>query len=217
MKKLYTAIVATLALLSAGCSITQEMKENTPFEVLVKVYIEEPVGTREIFAQTGNTAEIDASLKSSIAAYLKTKGFDCVADKSDAQIIFRPLWNASYLQPETEQSRSLMSSSQPIGIGSTAAANTYATLEIQAILPDSGDIWSWRGFSPEAISTRNFIKANIDEQVVWCLEYFPPEKNPSRLQEIKKERRETKIKAEENPFKEVLVKERENREAAAKK
>ena len=54
-----------------------------------------------------------------------------------------------------------MSSSQPIGIGSTAAANTYATLEIQAILPDSGDIWSWRGFSPEAISTRNFIKANI--------------------------------------------------------
>ena len=69
----------------------------------------------------------------------------------------------------------------------------------------------------KSIVTRNFIKANIDEQVVWCLEYFPPEKNPSRLQEIKKERRETKIKAEENPFKEVLVKEREKREAAAKK
>ena len=40
MKKLYTAIVATLALLSAGCSITQEMKENASFEGLVKVYIE---------------------------------------------------------------------------------------------------------------------------------------------------------------------------------
>lgn len=218
MKKFYTAIIATIALFAAGCSVTQEMKENASFEGLVKVYIEEPVGTREIFSQTGNYAELDATLKSSIAAYLKTKGFDCVADKSDAQIIFRPLWNVSYLQPETEQARSITSSSQPIGIGtSTAAANSYATLEIQAILPSSGDIWSWRGFSPEAVSTRNFIKANIDEQVVWCLEYFPPEKNPSRLQEIKKERKETKIRAEENPFKEVLVKERENREAAAKK
>ena len=91
MKKLYTAIVAMLAVLAAGCSITQEMKENASFEGLVKVYVEDPVGTREIFAQTGNTAEIDASLKSSIAAYLKSKGFDCVADKGDAQIIFRPL------------------------------------------------------------------------------------------------------------------------------
>lgn len=217
MKKFYTAIIATIVLFAAGCSVTQEMKENASFEGLVKVYIEEPVGTREIFSQTGNYAELDATLKSSIAAYLKTKGFDCVADKSDAQIIFRPLWNVSYLQPETEQARSITSSSQPIGIGtSTAAANSYATLEIQAILPSSGDIWSWRGFSPSHISAADCTTANIKRQVAWCLEYFPPDKYPSRLETIKKEKRETKIREEENPFKEVLIKEREKREAAAK-
>ena len=72
MKKLYTAIVATLAVLAAACSITQEMKENASFEGLVKVYVEDPVGTREIFAQTGNTAEIDAGVGAMIEAMLES-------------------------------------------------------------------------------------------------------------------------------------------------
>ena len=45
--------------------------------------------------------------------------------------------------------------------------------------------------------------------VVWCLEYFPPEKYPSRLQEHKEQKEKQRILSEQNPFKEVLIKERE--------
>lgn len=215
MKIILFSLLAAAAFFQYGCSVTQEMQENASFEGLVKFYVENPVGTGELFFQTGNVENVDAVLKSAISEYLKGKGFDEVSKKSEAQIIFRPLLNASYRQPEFENSRSINSTSQALPIGTTAASNLYATLEIQAILPNSGDIWSWRGFSPTMMSATNFTTASIKEQVAWCLEYFPPEKNPSRLEEIREKRKESKIKAEENPFKEVLVKEREKREKAS--
>lgn len=214
MKKLFLALSAISILFFCGCTITQEMQENASFESLVKFYVEEPVGTSQIFSQTGNVAEVNQQLKTSIAAYLKEKGFDEVSKKDEAQIVFRPLWSASYRQPEYMEGNSINTTTQPLPIGTTVYSNMYATLEIQAILPNSGDIWSWRGFSPTLMSTTTFTTAQINDQVRWCLEYFPPEKNPSRLSVIKKERKESKLKAEENPFKEVLIKEREKKEKA---
>ena len=143
---------------------------------------------------------------------LKSKGFNCIENKADAQIIFRPLWNASYRQPEFDDIAPIKRSSQALEIGTSASSKLYLMLEIQAILPSSGDIWSWRGFSPELVSAERITSGSIAEQVQWCLEYFPPEKNPDRLSIIKKERKERKIKEEENPFKSVLIKDREQKQ-----
>lgn len=84
MKKLFLALSAISILFFCGCTITQEMQENASFESLVKFYVEEPVGTSQIFSQTGNVAEVNQQLKTSIAAYLKEKGFDEVSKKDEA-------------------------------------------------------------------------------------------------------------------------------------
>ncbi len=203
MKKiLVTLFIAAIAL--CGC-ISHEMKDNASFEGLVKIYVDDPVGAKEIFSQTGNVERVDSTLKAAIVENLKSKGFELVANRTDAQIIFRPLLTASQMQPESQFAGAMVSKSE---IG-TSSSSTYVTLEIQAILPNTGDIWSWRGFSPEMMSTYTLTSGSIVQQVNWCLAHFPPEQNPDRLSEIKKERKERKIKSEENPFKEVLIKDRE--------
>ncbi len=214
MKKICFALLASALL--AGCSITQEMKENASFDGLKTFYVAAPAGTNDVFAQTGNAAETDAALKAAVAENLKEKGFVEVSDPKEAQIVFRPLWNATHGRADFDDDNNPDKQHTALSIGTNAASDIYATLEIQAILPDSGDIWSWRGFSPSHVSAADCTTANIKRQVAWCLEYFPPDKYPSRLETIKKEKRETKIREEENPFKEVLIKEREKREAAAK-
>lgn len=208
MKKIFSIIMASITLVFCGCTVTQEMKENASFDGLYKVYVEDPVGADEIFAKTGNVESVNTILKKAIEENLKSKGFDCITNKADAQIIFRPLWNASYRQPEFDDIAPLQKTTQTLGIGTSPSSQLYLMLEIQAILPASGDIWSWRGFSPELMSPMRATSGNIIEQVRWCLEYFPPEKNPDKLSKIRKERKERKIKEEENPFKEVLIKER---------
>ncbi|MBQ6533928.1 MAG: hypothetical protein IJI37_02055 [Opitutales bacterium] len=213
MKRIIAYAMSGAAALLCGCSgvsVTQEMKENASFEGLTKIYIEEPAGAAEIFSANGSLERANEELVGAIAANLAEKGFARVDNKADAQIIFRPLWNASYRQPEFD---AVGAAPRSAGIGDGVSSKLYAMLEIQAILPESGDIWSWRGFSPELISPAGFTSGNIAEQVRWCLEYFPPEKNPDKLGEIKKERREREIKAEQNPYKDVLIKEREKRES----
>ena len=212
MKKIFSLILVLTTFLLSGCSVTQEMKENASFEGLYKFYVENPVGADEVFSKTGNSEFIDTTLKNAIIENLKSKGFDYTDNKADAQIIFRPLWNASYRQPEFDEIAPLQKASQPLEIGISATSKLYLMLEIQAILPTSGDIWSWRGFSPELMSPIRVTTGNIVKQVYWCLEYFPPEKNPDRLSVIKKERKERKVQAEENPFKEVLIKDREKKQ-----
>ncbi|MBE6412275.1 MAG: hypothetical protein E7036_06965 [Opitutales bacterium] len=212
MKRLLVVVFSFITLIFCGCSVTQEMKENASFEGLFKVYVENPVGAEEIFSKTGNITDVNQTLRNAIIENLESKGFDSVENKADAQIIFRPLWNASYRQPEFAEIAPLQKTTQPLGIGSSTSSQLYLMLEIQAILPQSGDIWSWRGFSPELMSPMRATTASIVEQVRWCLEYFPPEKNPDRLSVIKKERKERKIQAEENPFKEVLIKDREKKQ-----
>ncbi len=199
MKKILGILFVTIILLS-GC-ISHEMKEHASFEGLVKFYVEDTVGAEEIFSKTGNVDRVNSLLKTAIVENLKSKGFK-LAEKADAQIIFRPLLNVSCEQ--TEIVGSILSKTDTM-----TSQQYYVTLEIQAILPDSGDIWSWRGFSPEMMSARTFTSGSISQQVNWCLEYFPPEKYPERYSQVKKERKERQIKSEENPFKEVLIKDRE--------
>ncbi len=184
-----------------GC-ISHEMKENASFKGLVKVYVDNPVGADDVFSKMGNVARVNSTLKSAIAENLKSKGFELVTSRADAQIIFRPLLNLSSERPESVGS--ILNKTEMI-----TSPSYYVTLEIQAILPDSGDIWSWRGFSPEKMSALTFTSGSVSQQVNWCLEHFPPEKYPDRLSKLKKEREDNRIKSEENPFKEVLIKDRE--------
>ncbi len=212
MKKILVSVFVAIMTL-CGCSVTQEMKENASFAGLNKVYVEQPVGVSEIFNKRGNTEFVTQNLKDAVEANLKTKGFEIVPERKDAEIVFRPLLSASYNQPEYATNESIFKTTQEAPIGTTLSSKLYVTLEIQAILPKTDDLWSWRGFSPEMMSIDNFTTSSITRQVFWCLEYFPPEKNPDRLSQIKKERKERQIKAEENPFKEVLIKDREQKKS----
>lgn len=106
-----------------------------------------------------------------------------------------------------------MQASKPLSLGS-AGAQAYTTLEIQAVLPDSGDMWSWRGFSPINMTPANATSGLVKNQVAWCLKYFPPEKYPSALEARKKQREAEEAEASQNHFNEVLIKERQKRESA---
>ncbi len=211
------AIMSALAalLMVSACSITQEMKEGVSFEGLKTFYVDSPGGTWQFFSSRSECASVDAELKSAISEFLTSRGYERVDEKSKAQIIFRPLWNVSMRTNEDEGSLPLSVVNSQINTIGFDNGNIYATLEIQAILPD-GDLWAWRGFSPMQMSTKCFTVGAIKDQVRWCLEYFPPDEYPSKLEEIKREKTVEKSKREQNPFNEVLIKERQEAEKKAK-
>lgn len=206
MKNIIFALLSAFLALLSGCSTTQELNDGANFEGLNRIYVEDSAGGDYFFRKFGDPKSINSSLKTFISEYLATKGFVTVENKSDAQIIFRPLWSAS-MRPSPNAAAGLPISTASIQM--LNAAETYLTLEIQAILPNDEKIWAWRGFAPEEITQRNLNDGNLKDMVVWCLEYFPPEKYPSRLQQHKEEKERLRIQSEQNPFKEVLIKERE--------
>lgn len=196
--------LAMLPLLSA-CGVTQELKEGVSFANLNRIYVEMPSNSMQNMSYYMNPAEINSVVASDIAEFLKERGYQIVANKADAQIVFVPIWNFSLKDPMTNN---------PFYNGTTESmmvfngyymqnSQYYATLEIQAYLPSRED-WVWRGFSPINMDRQNATASRVKEQVRWCLEYFPPEKYPSRLQ-IYREEREKKRKAEENPFAHIKV------------
>lgn len=213
MKKMMAISAACAALLSAGCSnFTQEMKDGASFANLTRAYVDEPSGLGAPFA--ARAAEINARTRAAVAEFLKEQKYEIVENAKEAQIIFRPLWSMSLSAAEsTEPDPVFMQASKPLSLGS-AGVQAYATLEIQAVLPDSGDVWSWRGFSPINMAPANATSGLIKDQVAWCLKYFPPEKYPSALEAHKKKREAEKAEAAQNPFNEVLIKERQKRESA---
>jgi len=216
MKNILLPLLAIFTALVCGCSVTHEMKEGATFAKLKTFYVDTPVGTSLLFADCGSVSDADTSLKNAITEFLKARGYEPVADKAKAQIVFRPLWNVSAPVMQTEEGMpiSYLNAQTTTGIG-MMSQDLYARLEIQAILPESGDMWSWRGFSPLKMSPKNFNEGMIKDQVSWCLEYFPPDNYPSKLEETKKEKKEAVAVKEENPYKEVLVKEREKQEKSA--
>lgn len=213
MNKLFTIFATCAAILLFGCSnFTQEMKENASFANLKKVYVQHPEGLNASFAL--NAAEINAQTRQAVIEYLKAKDFTPVEKAEDAQIIFRPLWSISLATAESLDSQPIsMLASRPLTIGYSQAPS-YATLEIQAVLPKSGDLWSWRGFSPINMTPQNATAGLVKDQVAWCLQYFPPEEFPSALEEYKKKKETVDAQAAQNPFNEVLIKERQKREKA---
>lgn len=188
MKKI--AAFLGLALLLAGCSsnFTQEMKEGASFANLEKFYVDPASGLTGSYAFIADTTY--AATESAVAEFLESRGYKKVANRAEAQIIFRPLWNVSEVE-------------EPFDTNAVAARaeKYYATLEVQAVLPDSGDIWSWRGFSPVNMRTDNASDSLIKTQVKWCLQYFPPEKYPSALEVSRQKRAERRAqKAAEESF-----------------
>lgn len=111
MKKICFALLASALL--AGCSITQEMKENASFDGLETFYVAAPAGTNDVFAQTGNAAETDAALKAAVAENLKEKGFVEVSDPKEAQIVFRPLWNATHGRADFDEQQPRQAAYRP--------------------------------------------------------------------------------------------------------
>ena len=215
MKNIIATFACALSALLCGCSTTQELNDGASFEGLKKFYVENSSGGDSFFRKFGDPQAVNQSLKNFIADYLKTKGFAPVAEKGNAEIIFRPLWSESIELIGVDVACGNICvaaiSSSVISVNSQMfnSTQTYLTLEIQAILPNDDKIWAWRGFAPEEITQNNFSDGTLKDMVVWCLEYFPPEKYPSRLQEHKEQKEKQRILSEQNPFKEVLIKERE--------
>ena len=185
------------------------MKDGASFANLDKVYVEQPSGLGSPFAV--NASEINSQTKLAVEEFLKSKKYQIVKNRSDAQIIFRPIWNLSLAAPESFNPEPIsMQASQSLPLG-MQNSDAYATLEIQAVLPQSGDIWSWRGFSPINMTPQNATAGLIKDQVEWCLQYFPPEEYPSALDQYKKKTEVKKAEAAQNPYNEVLIKERQKR------
>ncbi len=209
MKRAVISLFTCVVLLCGCAVVNHEMQDGVSFAGLKKFYVDTPVGTASIFGAYADVASLDAKLAGDIKTFLEERGFESVGRREDAQIIFRPLWNVSVIESRMPE-EPIRSSFTSIEIG-TSASEVYATLEIQAILPD-GDIWAWRGFSPIEVSVRNLNPGSFPEQIRWCLEYFPPEEHPAFLQEYKKEKAEADAEAAENPYKETLIRHRQSEE-----
>lgn len=209
MKKMFSLLILALPLVFGGCSFTQELQDGVSFEGLKTFYVEIPEGGSRLLNSYGTASTIDDTLRTAIADFLKAEGYEEVDTRASAQIIFRPLWSVSVKENPLND----YISDAKINV---AHNEYYATLEIQAILPDSDYIWAWRGFSPIEMTAQNANENLIREQVRWCLDKFPPEKHPSRMQQMKAEKQEKEnIEEQSNPYQEVLIKERANKEAAA--
>ncbi len=209
MKKMFSLLILALPFVLGGCSFTQEVQDGVTFEGLKTFYVEPPEGGSRLLNTYGTAGAIDETLRTSIADFLKAEGYEEVDSRAAAQIIFRPLWSVSMKENPLND----YISDAKIRVDS---GEYYATLEIQAILPNSDYIWAWRGFSPIEMTAKNTTDSVIREQVRWCLEKFPPEKNPSRMQQMKAEKQEQQNAEDQaNPYQEVLIKERANQEAAA--
>lgn len=200
MKLISKVLLSALLPLLAACSVTQEVKDNVSFEGLTRIYVENISGATQLSSYYMNGEEINACVKADILAFLKERGYEPAADKASAQIIFVPIWNFSMKNPLTDNPFYGGDINSTASYGDYYLLNPqyYATLEVQAYLPGRED-WVWRGFSPLNMDRQNATSSMISEQVRWCLEYFPPEKYPSRLQIYKAERAK-RMKEEENPF-----------------
>lgn len=212
MKNVIVSAVLISLLVMPACSVTQEMKDGVSFKGLKTFYVDPPGCTWQLFSSPSEQASADMALRDAIVEFLTSRGYEKVDERAKAQIIFRPLWNVS--QTGENEDAHFPAAGNKINTIGFGAGNAYATLEIQAILPDD-NLWAWRGFSPVQIAAKYFTKGTVGDQVKWCLEYFPPDKYPSRLEEIKRER-SLKLKREQNPFSEVPVEERRETEKEAK-
>lgn len=208
--KIFT--IALISILLTGCeTFTQEMKSGVSFTNLKKVYVTQPSGLDFGFFMM--TDEINTQVVEYACDYLKSKGFKVVDKIADAEIIFRPYWNIAI-----QDNNSVFSENLPIEIAQRrfmrmvdSNPKTYATLEIWACFPKDPDTWVWRGFSPIEMTPDNVTSALIKDQILWCLQYFPPEEYPSALDEFRKKNKIRKSEELQNPFNEVLIKERQKR------
>lgn len=205
MKNLFKLAIATLLPLLTACSVTQIVKDDANFTGLTRFYVENPENVQALTSYYLNNAEINTAVVENIREFLKGRGYQIVEKKADAQIIFRPIWNYSIKDKSDDVlNNPILHSVDAYNYG---AIELYSTLEIQAYFPNRAD-WVWRGFSPINMDKRNATSGLIADQVRWCLEYFPPEKYPTRMQIYKKERAEKLKKQkeqEENPFAHIKV------------
>ena len=93
--------------------------------------------------------------------------------------MFVPVWSAAIRDSDKLNESLTIKPMQENGsvFARSGEVRYYATLEIQAFR--KGDSrWGWRGFSPMEIEPESATTAAIKDQIVWALEFFPPEKYP---------------------------------------
>jgi len=199
-----------LLVLFTACSVTQEMKEGVTFKNLTKYYIETPKCQFNVFETAGGQQVVDDKVKSAMEDILKEKGFERVSNIKDAQIIFQAIWNVTEAEMRKDYPPYEVRMLGSFGTTTQQDFNSMVNLEIQAYFPNRDD-WVWRGFSPIDSNAKMMTTGVIKNQVHWCLEYFPPDKYPSNLEEKRSERAEKKYE-EKNTFNSVLIEERKKKD-----
>ncbi len=178
MKKSIILLSAAVVSFLCSCVAPQIKREGVSFEGLKTFYVDAPQNGSEIFRKYRNDASINKTVVDEIAANLKGKGFVQTA-KEDAEIVFVPVWSAAIRDSDKLNESLTIKPLQESGAAFSRLGEVryYATLEIQAFR--KGDSrWGWRGFSPMEIDPESATTAAIKDQIVWALEFFPPEKYP---------------------------------------
>lgn len=184
MKKVLFLVAAAAAMLAA-CNIPQIQRDDVSFEGLKTFYVEAPQNGGQLFDRVPNAKECDDVIVAEISSNLENKGYKRVPDKSQAQMIFVPVWSVSIESTDEVAEMTNFAIMQNGGYNPTPfGIDQYcATLEIQAFLKGD-DRWGWRGFSPIQTKANNITTAMLKNQVTWALEYFPPELNPHPISSL---------------------------------
>ncbi len=173
MKNLKVFALLTISLILCACTISQTSREDVSFEGLKSFYVQAPQGGSEFFKEYNE--RVTQTLVAEIVNNLTAKGFVNVADESQAQIIFKPIWNVTFNSAIQALDVGVPTPREFDAASTTRGMKFYATLEIQAFRKGDG-FWGWRGFSPLETDIDNITSAMLKNQVTWALEKFPPEK-----------------------------------------
>lgn len=182
MKKTLLSIMAIACTMLAACNIPQIKRADVSFEGLKTFYVDSPKNGAEIFAKFGNAEQTNSIIVEEVAANLQSKGYERVAKREDAQMIFVPVWSVSIqsFDDVSDTANIVIAQNSAFTNSDFNSLDYYATLEIQAFL--QGDPhWGWRGFSPIQTKADNITRAMLKNQITWALEYFPPELNPNPM------------------------------------
>ncbi len=202
MKKIKLFTLLSTALILCACTISQTTREDVSFEGLKSFYVENPQGGADLFKKYED--RVTTTLVDEIVSNLTKKGFVKVAQKQEAQMVIKPIWNVAMKSAIQNMDTSVM----PFDIdwpATNRGSELYATLEIQ-VFRKSDNVWGWRGFSPIETNVDNFTSAMLKNQVTWALEKFPPEKygNSSSILDIFKSSNVT-VSEIESKEKEVAI------------
>lgn len=173
---LFILSVLTLALLLGACSAFKSAfdTQEVSFAGLKTYYINPPQSAANVSQLWSVRASFNEMVVASIEQELKQKGFERVAEKSQAQFYITPVYNQWTFNSSFQTS---INNDTIMELGDNGNLSNYMTLELQAYLPNSEN-FVWRGFSDVKIFGNFISRALAENSVQWCLQTFPCETLP---------------------------------------